>query len=66
MLRVKGALDACRLKPMPSDGYVDNDALRLAVGRGSSAKLGHLRNHADTCFRFMAQLPISLRRVSTT
>ena len=26
MLRVKGALDACRLKPVPCDGYVDNDA----------------------------------------
>ena len=62
MLRVKG----CRLKPVPCDGYVDNDALRMAVSRGSSAKLGHLRFHADTCFRFLAQLPISLHRVSTT
>ena len=66
MLRVIEALDACRLKPVPCDGYVDNDALRLAVGRGSSAKLGHLHVHADTCFRFLAQLPISLHRVSTT
>ena len=65
-LRVKGALDACRLRPVPCDGYVDNDALRMAVSRGSSAKLGHLRVHADTCFRFRAQLPISLHRVSTT
>ena len=66
MLRVKGALDACRLKPVPCDGYVDNDALRMAVSRGSSAKLGHLRVHADTCFRFLAQLPISLHRVNAT
>ena len=66
MLRVKGALDACRLKPVPPDGYVDSDALRLAVGRGSSAKLGPLRVHADTCFRFLAQRPISLHRVFTT
>ena len=66
MLRVKRALDACRLKPVPFDGYVDNDSLRMAVSRGSSAKLGHLRVHADTCFRFLAQLPISLHRVSTT
>ena len=66
MLRVKGALDACRLKPVPCDGYAYNDALRMAVSRGSSAKLGHLRVHADTCFRFLPQLPISLRRVSTT
>ena len=35
MLRVKGALDACRLKPVPCDGYVDIDAMRLAVSRGS-------------------------------
>ena len=66
MLRVRGALDACRLQPVPCDGYVDNDALHMAVGRGSSAKLGHLRVHADTCFRFLAQLPVSLHRVSTT
>ena len=38
MLRVKGALDACRLKPVPCDGYVDNDALRMAVCRGSSVE----------------------------
>ena len=61
-LRVKGALDACRLKPVPCDGY----ALRMVVSRGSSAKLGHLRVHADTCIRFLAQLPISLHRVNTT
>ena len=48
------------------DGYVDNDVLRMAVSRGSSAKLGHLRVHADTCFRIAAQLPISLHKVSTT
>ena len=66
VLRVKGALDACRLKPVLCDSYVDNDALRMSVSRGSSAKLGHLRVHADTCFRFLAQLPISLHRVSTT
>ena len=65
-LRVKGALDACRLKLVPCDGYVDHDALRMAVSRGSSAKLGHLRVHAETCFRFLAHLPISLHRVSTT
>ena len=66
MLRVQEALDACRLKPAPCDGHVDNDALRSAVGRGSSAKLGHVRVHAETCFRFLAQLPISLHRVGTT
>ena len=65
-LRVKGALGACRLRPVPCDSYVDNDSLRIAVSRGSSAKLRHLRVHADTCFRFLTQLPISLHRVSTT
>ena len=63
---VKEALDAVRLKPVPCDGYVGNDALRLAAGRGSSAKLRHVRVHAETCFRFVAQLPISLHRVGTT
>ena len=33
MLRVKGALDACRWKPALCDGYVDNDALRMAVSK---------------------------------
>ena len=41
---------------------MDNDAQRMAVSRGSSAKLGHLRVHADTRFHFLAQLPISLHR----
>ena len=53
-LRVKGALGACRLRPVPCDGYVDNDSLCITVSRGSSAKLRHLRVHADTCFRFLA------------
>ena len=47
MLRVKGDLDARRLKPVLCDGYMDNDALRMAVSRRSSAKLGHFRVHAD-------------------
>ena len=47
MLRVTGALDARRLT-VPWDGYVDNDTLRMAVSRCSSAKLGHLLVHADS------------------
>ena len=35
------------LETSSCDGYVDNDALRMAVSRGSSAKLGHLHVHAD-------------------
>ena len=31
-----------------------------------SEQLGHLRVHADACFRFLAQLPILLHWVSTT
>ena len=46
--------------------WTTNDALRMVVRIRSSAKLGHLRVHADTCFRFLAQLSISLHRVSTT
>ena len=65
-LCVKRALDACRSKQVFCDGYVDNKALRMVVSRGSSAKPGHLRVHGDTCFRFLAQLPMSLHRVSTT
>ena len=66
MLLVNGALDDCRLEPVLCGGYVDNDALRLAVGRGTPGKLGHLRVHTDTCFHILVQLPISLHRVSTT
>ena len=66
MLSVRGTLDACRLKPVRHDGYAQNHALRLTVGPGSSAKLEHLRVHADACFRFLAQLPFSLHRLSTT
>ena len=62
MLRVKGAVDAC-LQCLVMAAWTK---MRCAWRRGSSAKLGHLRVHADTCFRFLAQLPISLHRVSTT
>ena len=51
MLRVEGAFDLFRLKQVPRDGHVNNDALRMAVSRGSSAKLWHFRVHADTSFR---------------
>ena len=42
------------------DGYVDSDAVRLAVARGSSARLGQRR------VLFLAQLPISLHMVDMT
>ena len=45
ILRVKGALDACRVKPVPCDGCVDNDALRqrlLSEARASSCPRGYV------------------------
>ena len=61
-LRVKSVLVACRVRPVSGERYYAvTDALRLAVARGSSAKLGHFRVHAATCFRFHPQLHVSLR-----
>ena len=48
-LRVKSVQVACRVRPVSREGYYAvTDALRLAVARGSSAKLGHFRVHAAT------------------
>ena len=38
-LRMMGLLECCRLTAMSAEGKVDNDAVRLAVGRGASVKL---------------------------
>ena len=65
MLRVKGALDACRLKPVPCDGYVDKRCIALGSAKRLVSEARHLRVHAETCFRLLAQLPISLHRVGT-
>ena len=45
---------------------MENHALRLAVDRGLSAKLEYVRVNAQMCFRFLAQLPISKKTISTT
>ena len=61
-LRVPGILDACRLKSVSCDGYVDDDALRLALAHGSSANLGHLRVQTD---RFSVSCTALLHWVET-
>ena len=66
LLKLAAIIEATRMKPVHQKGYVDNDALRLAVKRGSSAKLGHLRNHGETCFRMLCSLNIGLERIDTT
>ena len=62
--------DAARQK---SAGSLSSETSALRRLRGqrcialvaASAKLGHLRVHAETCFRLLAQLPISLHQVGT-
>ena len=66
-LRFKSIWDACRLVPVRCNGNSDKNALRLAVVEAHQlSKLGHLRVHAEMCFLFFAQIPISLHRVDTT
>lgn len=62
-IKVAAVIIAARIKPIKVHGLVDNDALRLAVIRGSSAKLGHLRVHGERCFRFLAQSGILMGRI---
>ena len=38
-----------------SSYFVDNDALRLALERGSSARLGHTVKSSDTNFKYCAE-----------
>ena len=44
----------------------DNDSLRLAVERGSSTNLGHLRKTAEVNFNFLTVTQIPLGRVDTS
>ena len=53
------------MQPVAATGYVDNDAVRLAVARGSSLALGHLGKHGEVNFRYLSQCGIVLKRVDT-
>ena len=66
MLRVKGALDACRLKPVPYDGYVDGDALCMAGEQSFISKARASPCPRRHTFSFPRAGSISLYRVSTT
>ena len=50
----------------PLIGTADNDSFRLAVERGSSTKLGHLRKTAEVNFNFLTVTQIPLGRVDTS
>ena len=65
-LRMMGLLECCRLTAMSAEGKVDNDAVRLAVGRGASVKLGHMRKHAQVNLEFLRECGVPLSRVDTT
>ena len=65
-LRFQGLLNACRVTEIAAQGHVDNDATRIAVGRGSSAKLAHMRKHAEVCLQFLQQCGVPIKRVDTT
>jgi len=45
---------------------VDNDAVRLAVHRGASLKLGHMRKHAQCNLQFLKESGVEIHRVDTT
>ncbi len=65
-LRMLGRLECCRFTAMSAAGTVDNDAVRLAIGRGASVKLGHMRKHAQVNLEFLRQCSVPLERVDTT
>ena len=62
MLRVKGALDACRLKPVPCDGSVDNERCAthggahrfISEARASPRPCRHLFSFPGAAFNFAA------------
>ena len=65
-LRLQGLISCCRMTCLEAVGRVDNDAVRLAVARGSSQKLGHMRKHADVNLQFLHQCGVKVTRVDTT
>ena len=64
-MRLAAILETMRIQPVGATGYVDNDAVRLAVARGSSLALGHLGKHGEVNFRYLSQCGIVLKRVDT-
>ena len=64
-VRLAAILEAMRIQPIAATGYVDNDAVRMAVARGSSLALGHLGKHGEVNFRYLSQCGIVLKRVDT-
>eukprot|EP00974_Lingulodinium_polyedra_P080507 7798883-Lingulodinium_polyedra.AAC.1 len=65
-MRIAAMLEYCVMVPPTIRGLVDNDAVRLAVERGSSAKMSHMKKHAEVCFSFLNQCGIKLQRVDTS
>ncbi len=66
LIRVKQMCDFTRIHDTSVSGRTDNEAVRLAVARGCSIKLCHLRKTAGVNFSFMKATGIPLERIDTT
>lgn len=64
--RLRGVVDSCRFTPVKARGFVDNDSVRIAVERGSSLKLAHMRKHAEVSLTFVQESEVSMHRVDTS
>ena len=64
-VRLAAIVETMRMQPVAATDYVDNDAVRMAVARGSSLALGHLGKHGEVNFRYLSQCGIVLKRVDT-
>lgn len=63
-LRLAVILEDLRLTSLKLQGFVDNDSLRLALQRGSSSRMGHLRKTASLNFRLLKQIGMVPEHVS--
>lgn len=65
-IRCAAILECLRRTEVYVEGHCDADALRLAVERGSSQQMGHLRRYAEASFQFLQECGIPLRHIPGT
>lgn len=60
-IRLAAVLECLRRTPVRVVGHCDSEAMRLAVKRGSSRAMGHLRKHAECTFQLLSDSGIELQ-----
>ena len=52
-IKLAAMVEYTRPRPVAINGHIDNQAVELAIKKGFSQKLGHLRKHAEVSLRLL-------------